>query len=224
MLPPTDPAAVPPRRDVRLTDESVLTLASARDAIVVFRRTNDRWHALRPRLDWDAAATAFAGGEDPAAARTARLGLVNCFQWHLEDACRAARHDPASVARLKAEIDRSNARRVRAVDEINLAVADDLRRSGAGAGPDPRIALATPGDLLDRLSILELKRCHALRRAELGLVDLLTDQVDDLCRGMDELVDDLLSSRVRMKLYRTVKLYGSAAGPGGSPRDPDGQP
>jgi hypothetical protein len=189
---------------VRVTDDRAPAAAPARDALRLFTGTNDRWHDRDPELDWDAAAAALGGGAHGAGA-VARLGLVNCFQWHLEDACRAARADAAAVARLKAEIDRSNQRRVRAVDEINAAVMAEL----PCGGPGTRLALTTPGDLLDRLSVLALKRCHALRRGDALLAEMLTEQVDDVCQGLDELVDDLRRGRLRVKLYPTVKLYGA---------------
>jgi hypothetical protein len=196
-----------------MADHSALPITPAREAVVVFQGINDAWHAMRPELDWDAAVTAFSDRVDQGG--VGRLGLVNCFQWHLEDASRAARHDAAEVARLKEEIDRSNGRRVRTVDAINLELADAIARFGAEVWPDARIVLATPGELLDRLSILELKRCHALRRSDRALADVLGEQIDDLCLGMDDLVDDLRCLRVRMKIYPTVKLYGAA--PAGHP-------
>ena len=68
---------------------------------------------------------------------------------------------------------------------------------------------------MDRLSILVLKRYHARgvdpEKLASGLqtVMLLEEQITDLCTGIDEFIQDLRDGRLCLKVYRTVKLYGS---------------
>jgi Protein of unknown function (DUF4254) len=194
-----------------MSDTAGLGIPSAQASAALVRRVNHRWHELRPPLDWDAGVAALGDGGTSVDALTADLGLVNCFQWHLEDACRAAYHEPEKLAPIKREIDRSNARRVRLVDAIDRQIAARLRALRGNTGePLARIALTLPGHLLDRLSILELKRYH-LRSAGSDLAGLLDEQVDDLCQGIDELIGDLVAGTVRIKLYPTVKLYAGGS-------------
>jgi hypothetical protein len=193
-----------------MSDSAGLGIPSAEAAASLVRVVNDRWHQLRPPLDWDASVTALGDGGNSVDALIADLGLVNCFQWHLEDACRSVYQEPEKLAPIKHEIDRSNGRRVRLIDAIDQRIAAQLEAFRGDTGPPKaRIALALPGHLLDRLSILELKRYHA-RSSSNDLVGLLDEQVDDLCQGIDELIGDLLAGTTRIKLYPTVKLYSGS--------------
>jgi hypothetical protein len=170
------------------------------------------WHERDAPLDWDAVERAWPPGDDRGfAAHVARVGLINCFQWHLEDECRAQYEVPLALARLKHAIDASNRRRVSAIDEIDRRVAGRLAGGGRGSA---RPAVVTPGALIDQLSILELKRYHAdaRRRTDPAAADAvgpLTEQIDDYCAAIDELVRELVAGERRLKFYRTVKLYGA---------------
>ena len=164
------------------------------------------WHLRAPLLDWDAVTVAFRPRGDDWTDLALDLCLVNCFQWHLEDECRVQYDEPHALAALKRDIDDSNYRRVLRIDAIDERIAHHLGDDGAGAGSGP-VALVTPGNLLDRISILELKRYHAGPRQPVA--DVLREQLDDACEGFDRLIADLASSRQTLKRYRTVKLYGA---------------
>jgi hypothetical protein len=183
----------------------------------IFREVIAHWHELNPALDWDAASGLLDGHRPGASGQIALLGLVNCFQWHLEDACRASYQDPERLASIKFEIDRSNARRIRAIDDIDRRIAGEL--AGRPGSRGTRRALTTPGQVMDRLSIQELKRFHAGRRrpAAADLLEVLGQQLDDLCLGLDELVEDLAASRLRLVFFPSVKLYGEDGNGDGSP-------
>jgi Protein of unknown function (DUF4254) len=194
-----------------MSDGASLGMPSAEAAAAAVRMVNDRWHQLRPPLDWDASVAALGDGGTSVGALIADLGLVNCFQWHLEDACRSVYQEPEKLAPIKREIDRSNGRRVRLIDALNERVVAQLQAFRGDSGPPKaRIALALPGHLLDCLSILELKRYHA-RKSGSDVVDLLDEQVGDLCQGIDELIGDLVAGTVRIKLYPTIKLYANGS-------------
>ena len=180
------------------------TLPRARELTAACRRTIVEWHEREAPLDWEVAAPALARAGDGWPAAVANLCLVNCFQWHLEDECRTSAAEPARLAHLKREIDASNGRRVRAVDAIDARLARELGDGGRADASAP-VALVTPGNLLDRITILELKRHHA-RDPEVAAI--VEEQLEDSCLGLDRLVADLAARRQRMKLYPTVKLYG----------------
>jgi hypothetical protein len=164
------------------------------------------WHRREPALEWDAASTAFPGTDGDSTNAVTNLCLINCFQWHLEDECRARYADTNRLAALKRDIDASNRRRIRCIDAIDERVFRELDGAVDRGGTEP-VALVTPGNLLDRISILELKRYHAPPGSDLATI--VAEQLDDACSGFDLLIDDLASARQRLKLYRTVKLYGS---------------
>jgi hypothetical protein len=191
-----------------MSDSAGLGIPSAETAATLVRVVNDRWHQLRPPLTWEVCRTTLGDGGTSVGALIADLGLVNCFQWHLEDACRSVYQEPEKLAPIKHEIDRSNGRRVRLVDALDQQIAARLRAfHGGTSSSKAKIALVLPGHLLDRLSILELKRYHA-QGSRGDVVDLLNEQIHDLYLGIDELIGDLVAGTVRIKLYPTVKLYG----------------
>ena len=162
------------------------------------------WHDRSLPLDWEAVTAAFPSAEPGWITAVVDLCLINCFQWHLEDECRAHYADHLQLAALKRDIDESNRRRVASVDAIDERLVGEL--AGERAGSTEPVALITPGNLLDLISILELKRYHAPVGSE--VVRILEEQLDDACDGFDALIDDLVHGRQRVKLYRTVKLYG----------------
>ena len=187
---------------------SKVSLPSARELARACAALVSAWHRGEPPLEWDVAVTAFPRSDGWLGDASA-LALINCFQWHLEDECRERYDDAARLAALKHGIDDSNARRVACIDAIDERLVLEL--DGVAAGSEP-VALVTPGNLLDRISILELKRYHAAPGSAAAAV--VAEQLEDACDGLDRLVADLASSRQRIKLYRTIKLYGSAEKPG----------
>ena len=81
----------------------------------------------------------------------------------------------------------------------------------------------TIGSLIDKISIIELKR-HSMGR-QLERVDatqehkdkcaqrlsILTEQRDDLAAELSELSDAVLSGRKKLKVYRQFKMYNDPA-------------
>jgi hypothetical protein len=101
------------------------------------------------------------------------------------------------------------------IDEIDNEVSASLLELRQET-PEARLAFISPGNIIDRLSILELKLFHVLARAarngqmgENQVAEMLEEQIQDVCMGFDELMDDLSTGRLRLKFYRGVKLYGS---------------
>lgn len=179
-----------------------MSFPEGRELAGVCRAGIRAWHRHPPPLEWATVCASFGGAADGWSGLVGELCLINHFQWHLEDECRAHYADAHRLAALKREIDASNARRVHAIDVLDERLARELPPAdGNGA----RVALISPGNQLDRISILELKRGHAAERD--GVVAILDEQIADACSGLDWLVEDLLAARQCLRHYGTVKLY-----------------
>lgn len=186
------------------------------------------WHEHEPAIvDWPAAETLVAC---PLAADTAgwaplvwRLQLVNTFQWHEEDRSRAHDAGDAVLAAVKRSIDASNRRRVQTIDALDahlVAAASVLDV----ARPDAQLHSETPGSIIDRLTVLALKRFHLAEaleaaraaddagtaRAMQRRLATVSEQFGDLAGCLERLLADVTTGRVRLKLYRQVKVYRDA--------------
>lgn len=205
-MPPADESR--PRGACRVSGRpnAQLSIPPARDLAAACAAVVADWHRREPPLEWEAATASFPR-TDGWLGDVSHLALINCFQWHLEDECRARYADATRLATLKRDIDDSNWRRVASIDAIDERVARELEGVAASDGTEP-VALITPGNVLDRISILELKRYHAAPDGEASAI--VVEQLYDARRGLDRLVAELASGRDRMKLYRTVKLYGTS--------------
>lgn len=109
-----------------MTKPSVLDMPSGDAMTELLRTVIRRWHEIEPPLEWTAVERACPAGDGSLGACIAHVGLINCFQWHLEDECRAHYERPSVLAQLKHAIDASNRRRVLAIDEIDRRIADAL--------------------------------------------------------------------------------------------------
>jgi len=192
-----------------------LKTPSGKEISLLFKQLIKRWHQNEVDLEWDNAQDRFPQDLTSFEGKTAQLGLINCFQWHLEDECRSNYDSFETLARLKHAIDQSNHRRIKMIDEIDNEVSASLLELRQET-PEARLALVSPGNIIDRLSILELKLfhvlAHAARNGQMGdnhVAEVLNEQIQDVCTGFDELMDDLSAGRLRLKFYRMVKLYGS---------------
>jgi hypothetical protein len=186
----------------------VVTTPPGRELAAACESLIRSWHLREPALEWDLASAAFPGTVGDWTNAVTDLCLINCFQWHLEDECRARYGDMNRLAALKRDIDESNRRRVRCIDAIDERFVRELDGAVDRAGTEP-VALVTPGNLLDRITILELKRYHAAPGTDVAAI--VDEQLEDACGGFDRLIADLASAKQRLKLYRTVKLYGPGA-------------
>jgi hypothetical protein len=139
---------------------------------------------------------------------------ANFDLWHEEDEARDPRATPERMVEIKRAIDRLNQRRNDLMERIDGAL---LREAEQRA--EAPLHSETPGMMIDRLSILELKRFHtaeeivragddaqhAQRNRERLIV--LTEQRDDLRDALDALWVDVSAGRRRFKLYRQMKMY-----------------
>ncbi len=152
----------------------------------------------------------------------ARHHFANCEIWHIEDEARTPGAPDQVIADAKRRIDIANQRRNDLVEQIDLQV---LKVLNAHALPDAEAPLhsETPGLIVDRLSILELKIYHTreeIRRKDSPAghaernqqrLKLLEEQRTDLAFCLDALWRDILEGRRRFKVYRQLKMYNDPA-------------
>jgi hypothetical protein len=143
---------------------------------------------------------------------------ANFDLWHEEDEARDPQATGQKIVEIKRAIDRLNQRRndlMERIDQMLLAEAGEQRAEAPQHSE-------TPGMMIDRLSILELKRFHTeeeiARAADRAHAErnqqrlaVLKEQRDDLRDALDALWAEVMSGRRRFKLYRQMKMYNDPA-------------
>ena len=146
------------------------------------------------------------------------LHRANFELWHEEDNARAPHAGDAVLAQAKRNIDRINQRRNDQIEHCDTVLLEKLARNHL---PNPRVELhsETPGLMLDRLSILSLKRYHTVEEIErphapAGHAErnrerlvILERQRADLAKCLDHLWSDILRGQRRFAIYRQMKMY-----------------
>ena len=141
------------------------------------------------------------------------LDLVesNLRQWDLENTTRDSVATDAVVASAKRDIDRLNLGRHHLVQEIDAAI---------DAGLDQRaqapIATESPGMVLDRLSVLVIRRARtslasSTHPAYADRLVALDSQLAALSSAFDALMQDLRAGTRRFLPYEHLKLYESGS-------------
>jgi hypothetical protein len=139
---------------------------------------------------------------------------ANFDLWHEEDEARDPEATPQKIVDIKRAIDRLNQRRNDLTERI-----DEMLLTGAGEQrAEAPLHSETPGMMIDRLSILELKCFHT--EEEIGRaadqqhvqrnqkrLTVLKEQREDLRNALDALWGEVMSGRRRFKLYRQMKMY-----------------
>ena len=176
----------------------------------LFERLTRTWHTRPPR--------GVRPGKDlPGAARA--VHYFNFALWHLEDEARRTDVPDATVARTKREIDSSNQKRNDAMERFDELLAEELSRRRIRTEDETPTNTETPGAAVDRLSVLSLKIHHMNEEARrVSATELhrkscaeklrvLVEQRRELSRAMDALLEELVSGKKRMRLYRQFKMY-----------------
>ena len=142
---------------------------------------------------------------------------IDTVQWHLEDIIRDPDIDPVEALKIKRRIDKSNQDRTDVVEDIDTYFRN-LYKS-IRPFPDATLNTESPAWAIDRLSILALKIWHMEEQTQRtdadpthialchGKLSVLLEQQRDLSLAIDQLLDDSVSGRKYMKVYRQMKMY-----------------
>ncbi len=138
------------------------------------------------------------------------LHLANHTLWHFEDEVRRDDVAPAWIVEVKRGIDAVNQKRNDQMEKIDEYVLKALEVDPA----DETIPLHSepPGLMLDRISILSLKKYHySLKEGRAETVALIKQQRSDLLRAFDRFLARLASGELRFRIYRQFKTYNDPA-------------
>ena len=142
---------------------------------------------------------------------------IDTVQWHLEDIIRDENIDPTEALKLKRRIDASNQQRTDLVEYIDTWFLQ--KYSNVTPNPGARINSETPAWAVDRLSILALKVYHMSLEANresaseehrnncTAKLNVLLEQKKDLFEAIDQLLLDIENGKIKMKVYRQMKMY-----------------
>jgi hypothetical protein len=137
--------------------------------------------------------------------------------WHEEDIARIRDIDPLRIVEAKRNIDQYNQARNNAMEKIDEWILNYLDLNGVLTAE--KLHSETPGMMIDRLSIMQLKRYHMEEetlRADaseehkskcLGRVNVLDEQIADLSNCLKDILELLSSGALKFKVYRQFKMY-----------------
>lgn len=141
--------------------------------------------------------------------------------WHEEDIARKPDIDPLRMVAAKRNIDYYNQQRNNAMEKIDEWVANFLKNN---TGPlNEKMHSETPGMMIDRLSIMALKKYHMCEESVRGsatekhrqkcrdMVLLLDIQIADLSKCLKDVLARLEKGELQFRIYRQVKMYNDPA-------------
>lgn len=142
---------------------------------------------------------------------------IDTVQWHLEDIIRDEKIVPEEALKIKRRIDASNQQRTDLVEFIDSWFL--TKYENVTPDNNAKINTETFAWAVDRLSILALKVYHmALEACRETATDehrskcreklnVLLEQKNDLTTSIDQLLADIENGKVKMKVYRQMKMY-----------------
>jgi hypothetical protein len=185
-------------------------MLSATEIAILHDRWTGEWHAELPQ-------SVNESGTDFLQTALANH-LANFRIWHAEDETRMPSASDHQVAVAKHLIDRENQRRNDFAEYCDTILLDYLQRHRL-PNQNAELHTETPGQIIDRLSVLSLKLFHTAE--EVYRVDappghaernrerhhILIEQCEDLVKGLDRFWSDVLQGRRQFKQYRPMKMY-----------------
>ena len=190
------------------------TLCAVLDVVPCYRRLTEDWAqqpgaALLPRAAFPVPGLAWAH----------RMHMYNFRLWHAEDSVRRPGAADHVIAQSKRAIDAFNQQRHEQIEQLDTWLFASLYEPNSRPLCNPELHSETPGNLLDRLSILTLKvyymGCEAERQDATVAhrqtcrqrLAVLEEQYSDLYGCLCRLCLDLWSGRKTFKIYRQFKMY-----------------
>jgi hypothetical protein len=143
----------------------------------------------------------------------------NFLLWHEEDIARSPDAGDARIAVVKRAIDGYNQKRNDGIEQLDAAILQMLAAEKIEPQPGARQNTETPGSVIDRLSILALRRYHMQEQADRtdaseehrakakSRLAVLAEQHRDLSQSLRELLEDIFAGRKRLKVYFQFKMY-----------------
>lgn len=141
----------------------------------------------------------------------------NFMLWHEEDIARIKDIDPLRIVEAKRNIDKYNQSRNNSMEKIDEWVLNFVKNNNIPAGN--KLHSETPGMMIDRLSIMTLKKYHMqeeVNRADASnehrqscaaRVAVLGEQIADLSNALQAVLDGISKSELSFKVYRQFKMY-----------------
>jgi hypothetical protein len=132
----------------------------------------------------------------------------NLRQWDLEDVTRDPYASDAVVANAKRAIDRLNLGRHQIVEAVDAAIDSGLDQPATAP-----IATESPGMVLDRLSVLVIRRARTASASARDAtyehrVAALDAQLAALSIALDSYMEEVRAGTRRFLRYESLKLYG----------------
>ncbi len=141
----------------------------------------------------------------------------NFCLWHEEDIARVVNIDLEKIVAAKRKIDKFNQERNNAMEKIDEWVLSQVKYSANLK--DLPLHSETPGMMIDRLSILGLKKYHMDEQAYRKDVDdkhkamcynkskILYEQIFDLSTCLENVLFKIEQNQLQFKVYRQLKMY-----------------
>lgn len=139
-------------------------------------------------------------------------GLHECnfYSWKADDRSRGDLA-PEIIVRFKRDLDASNLMRNHFMEEIDRSVVEELRLPLENSDEGALVNSETVGQMLDRMSVLTLKKHFAAERlagAESdSAAERINRQLSHVAQCYDRFVEGLRSGGAYMLAYRQYKMY-----------------
>ncbi len=141
----------------------------------------------------------------------------NFMLWHEEDIARIKDINPLRIVEAKRNIDKYNQKRNNSMEKIDEWVLNYIETNAIPSGS--KLHSETPGMMIDRLSIMTLKKYHMQEEVDrkdasaehvetcAARVKVLTEQISDLANALQQILHDIEHSVLSFKVYRQFKMY-----------------
>jgi len=143
----------------------------------------------------------------------------NFMLWHEEDIARVRDIEAERIVLAKRNIDSFNQKRNDAMEKIDEWVLSKLVHEIVSEGIP--LHSETPGMMIDRLSIMGLKKYHMDEQAKRfdatenhrkvcsAKLMVLNEQISDLSLCLQQVLDNVEKGYLRFKVYRQMKMYNN---------------